>query len=507
MAYDSVRAQLDKLLGVDRNGPLTESAINEPPNYRDAKFCKHYLLGFCPNDLYIKQRSEPGSCRLEHSETAKSSFEKDEAEGRVREDEKLRWMRALLSECRTIVAEEDRKIRGQARRLQESYGCGGELSGLMIRNFDTLKKLGMVSQNAKIRVLSEIDENEPLSDDDTTMLHTSRDHSADANVDNLTKPEPTNNSDLPNEVQSNSLKGAESEEINNPGSDIKKDAGEEDEGENDDDLDGFGLIKVIPAGDTPEDPATNENVKEKGSSRSATDTKPTVTPTLDNPIGTEKSQMANKSKQPEAESNAENCTLDCTGEKIVSLASDEGEKKEENNLMDKFYEIGVGPDGLQMLDRKQSKRVCACCGGYISLVDAESRLLSHFGATTDMGVMAIGSMVAFETTRIGVRAEIIAVEIEGAGMMIGTVIPTRVSHSTIHKEGKVVARGIQMLVMPMTTGTVRDTEMMIMTMIGLPDDMTGTMVGESVIDLHHHIVGLDVGEGTTKWTLSCLLNI
>lgn len=435
MAYDSVRAQLDKLLGPDRNGPLTNTANHDPPNYRDSKYCKHFLLGFCPNDLHIKQRSEPGSCRYEHSEAAKQAFDKDDQEGRVRE-EKLRWMRLLLNECQNIISEEDRKIRGQARRLQESYGCGGDLTGLMIRNFDTLKKLGMVSQNAKIRILSEMDDDEIMSNDDTTLPHASLDPSADDSQDvqqilkpgknvTPTRPPVTNAAD---ENKANQTSDSEKKHVHD--NDNASDSDDDDD--DDDDLDGFGLIKVIPATGTPvnkprdadapeaskppdESSANTETVLAKESSQALADE--AKVPTGDELPQKEQDKRNNdktpdsqdgmkEEKEPvsvsmnpnvrddpgttEASPNENNETETSTkNEKIHApeVKEDSGRraepeantKDETESLMDKFYEAGIGPDGLLMLDRKQSKRVCACCGGYISLVDAESRLLSHFG--------------------------------------------------------------------------------------------------------------------------------
>ncbi|PXF49961.1 Luc7-like protein [Gracilariopsis chorda] len=435
MAYDSVRAQLDKLLGPDRNGPLTNTANHEPPNYRDSKYCKHFLLGFCPNDLYIKQRSEPGSCRCEHSEAAKQAFDEDDQKGRVRE-EKSRWMRLLLNECQNIVSEEDRKIRGQARRLQESYGCGGDLTALMIRNFDTLKKLGMVSQNAKIRILSEIDDDEIMSNDDATLPHTSMDPSADGSQDVQQLLKLGNNVKQPDHPSVNAVD--ENKANQNPNSEEKEldksssDSGTDDD--DDDDLDGFGLIKVIPASDTPVNKAGDADASKASQPphQSNADTK--VVPSKESsqsladdvkaPVSDKKPPEEQDKQDSDKESDSQdgmkedtkplgvssnpsitdhepNTTEQFPNEKDgktethtndvktnafeVEKSDDKPAEQESNtneetdNVMDKFYEAGVGPDGLLMLDRKQSKRVCACCGGYISLVDAESRLLSHYG--------------------------------------------------------------------------------------------------------------------------------
>lgn len=441
MAYDSVRAQLDKLLGPDRNGPLAATKVNkQPPDYRDSNICKHFLLGFCPNDLYIKQRSEPGSCRFEHVEAAKIAFENDLNSGLVRE-EKLRWMRALVNDCRSIIADEDRKIRGQARRLQDSYTCGGDLSGLMIRDFDTLKKLGMVSPNAKIRILSEIDNDDLMSDHDPTLPITFADPSSIAKK----QYQPVTANHETNESKNASSTKPESQ--NSPGEvahdqlpkvpeNGKPSAGDESEDDDDDDdLDGFGLIKVIPADEKAKvDPEVSNGSKddqilpapsmqdvsaidkpaketetkdpklslsekgkeEKHAIKYITDAKSSfgTADEKENEKGNYKNQhhpssLYSQKHEPEEEKRAEpnspvkeshqtQKSLSEPKSQSDSTVSNEG-KEQPVIIMDKFYEAGVGPDGLLMLDRKQSKRVCACCGGYISLVDAESRLLSHYG--------------------------------------------------------------------------------------------------------------------------------
>eukprot|EP00178_Gracilaria_changii_P021516 TRINITY_DN638_c0_g1_i2.p1 TRINITY_DN638_c0_g1~~TRINITY_DN638_c0_g1_i2.p1 ORF type:complete len:496 (-),score=69.62 TRINITY_DN638_c0_g1_i2:1518-3005(-) len=346
-------------------------------------------------------------------------------------------MRVLLSECRTIVAEEDRKIRNQARRLQESYGCGGELTGLMIRNFDTLKKLGMVSQNAKVRVLSEMEDDEPASDDDDTLAHISRDPSADAIAESLAKPEAKKPSNQSGEIKAAATKEERPTATNESDTDTdsQKETREEDE-DDDDDLDGFGLIKVIPAGNNSVNQALNGEKQEHKIDQNGATGDFDASLLRDDPNKTENNVTSREHELSQAEDRGKGDmhAFDGSSDKIhlptprdkdvhMTSGSDKGnkrsvekstaehstkayagpslqsnsvqkeetqgvltatklkseEKDEENNVMDKFYEAGVGPDGLLMLDRKQSKRVCACCGGYISLVDAESRLLSHYG--------------------------------------------------------------------------------------------------------------------------------
>lgn len=433
MAYDSVRAQLDKLLGPDRNGPLNPSTVKKTPHYTDDSVCKHYLLGFCPNDLHIKHRSEPGSCRLDHSDAAKAAFEKDEAAGKLRR-ERVRWTRDLLRECRSILYEEDRKIRGHARRLQETYNATGDLAGLMIRDFDTLKKLGMVSKQAKILVLSEMDgfdefddsqsnhdeqksSEEPQKKTDQKPSNTKQtsDNSPDDDLDGfgIVKVIPaTNDTGSADKESKNPRRSSETksesdkddvdefgrirlkaaDKSDKPKDEDKKVSGISANGDGDgdgvdDDDDGFGLIKVIPAEARKDDDSekdSNDNSKSEKKILKKGEEDSYVKKDEDKPkthssksSGTEDAEESGKNDK-----NRVSQKQDSGEAETLVDESKEGDSEQSltpEQLMDKFYEAGVGPDGLLMLDKKKSLRVCACCGGYISLVDAESRLLSHYG--------------------------------------------------------------------------------------------------------------------------------
>lgn len=474
MAYDAVRAQLDKLLGPDRNGPLTDSASHGAPHYTDASVCKHYLLGFCPNDLYIKHRSEPGSCREVHSDAAKAEFEKDLSAGRAAR-EKATWVRALLRECRSIVADEDRKIRGHARRLQDTYCARGDLSGLMIRNFDTLKKLGMVSENAKIRVWNEDDDDSAESengdpennqhgndksihnggskDNGEKQTNTVNGETGDKNSDDdeidgfgVVKVIPANDNGGGDVDEFGRVKKAtadEGENIAKPNpvevdseneSPVRDNNGEKDTNDVNDDSDasdeGFGVLNVIQC-DSDDDAGMNENKNMEATSLSGSlpsvqgtgqDASRNVPKSAeaqpedhaakrdgsdgDHDLGTVGRQgQSNRNK----DANSTNGNVSGNGKE----AQDRTQTRESNNnltcakngpsdaiigptaeeIMDKFYKEGKGPDGLIMLDRKQSLRVCACCGGYISLVDAESRLLSHFGGKSHHSLVVLREKV------------------------------------------------------------------------------------------------------------------
>jgi RNA-binding protein Luc7-like 2 len=118
MAYDAVRRQLDQLMGVDRNELPSNRSKKDTIQFDDPRVCKHYLLGLCPSLLTVKRRGDSGPCTNIHDDNLVKRFNDENAAGRVRDV--LRWQASLAQICRTIVADEDRRIQGVARRLKVS---------------------------------------------------------------------------------------------------------------------------------------------------------------------------------------------------------------------------------------------------------------------------------------------------------------------------------------------------------------------------------------------------
>lgn len=309
----------------------------------------------------------------------------------------------------------------------------------MIRDFNTLKKLGMVSKDAQIKVKMDDEDDDDFTDVDPVSK--SNEHN--------TSPTHATNTSAPKrpEAQSPSTKDTKSNgSISGNGNDSTN-AGSTNGARNDngsDDDDGFDIVKVIPADCKDKDaqsketgsvkasdsqsPEGNNNAEEddddsdfeicsphsdtptvresdsmfekdsslqtRSASAKASDDKTSVTDKYSSEKHSDDSRSVNKggdvegSPRPSKDS-AEDAFESRPGKDSgTPKSTDKGNDSNANNkeseltaeqIMNKFYETGKGPDGLMMLDRKQSLRVCACCGGFISLVDAESRLLSHYG--------------------------------------------------------------------------------------------------------------------------------
>lgn len=126
MAYDSVRAQLDALMGADRNGSPSH---REPENFHDKQVCKDYLVGLCPSSLF------GGVCTLTHSDDLKRDYENSRDRGR------LGYERNLATHLKRMVADADRRISRHVRRLKGQYGVD---RGLEISGVDALIDIGLL---------------------------------------------------------------------------------------------------------------------------------------------------------------------------------------------------------------------------------------------------------------------------------------------------------------------------------------------------------------------------
>ena len=69
---DEQRALLDMLMGKNRDKLPTDS--DRGMHYSDPQVCKHYLVAFCPHDLFRNTKSDLGPCTLIHDDILKSEY-------------------------------------------------------------------------------------------------------------------------------------------------------------------------------------------------------------------------------------------------------------------------------------------------------------------------------------------------------------------------------------------------------------------------------------------------
>lgn len=386
MAYDSVRKQLDQLLGVDRNELHPRQKSRDVVKYHDPKVCKNFLLGLCPSTLAIKHRQCAEACDKVHNQDTVEQFRKDDAAGLVRE--KGQWARDLASVCRAIVYDEDRRIQGIARRLRETYGFTEPASAIMVRGIETLQALGMLLKDitsaggsesegeveegeAAVRRLAERVaarknlEEEPERDD------------AEFNVLNSPVPASTADAAHVSDDEIKILNVAQGGERNTK-HDKNNDANAYSPGK--------AMSENAATSPTPKD----ENVGGKSSPDMV------ATPGSPNSQGS-KSILSSSSEHgalrrrssEKAKVDSENVEREANG--TGDADNEQFEPAKPVSPRRQIAEIGgIGPDGL-LLNKEYKLRVCGQCGGLISLHDAESRLITHYTGKAHTSAVAVRS--------------------------------------------------------------------------------------------------------------------
>ncbi|KRY31843.1 Luc7-like protein 3 [Trichinella spiralis] len=126
---------LDELMGPHRNA-LTSDA-KKLLSFDDPEVCKHYLVDFCPSDLFTNTKADLGHCNRIHCEKLK---EKYRTSSRFR---KCGYEQAFLDYLLQLQADIDRKIRRNKERLELTQPGGKQIDSTKHRN------------DEKFRILSE----------------------------------------------------------------------------------------------------------------------------------------------------------------------------------------------------------------------------------------------------------------------------------------------------------------------------------------------------------------
>jgi RNA-binding protein Luc7-like 2 len=70
---DLMREELDSLMGINRNNDRAGEVVSD---FRDERVCKFYLLGMCPNEMFVNTKMDEGPCTRVHSDALKEEFER-----------------------------------------------------------------------------------------------------------------------------------------------------------------------------------------------------------------------------------------------------------------------------------------------------------------------------------------------------------------------------------------------------------------------------------------------
>uniref|UniRef100_A0A2P2I2Y9 Luc7-like protein 3 n=1 Tax=Hirondellea gigas TaxID=1518452 RepID=A0A2P2I2Y9_9CRUS len=112
MAVSAAAALLDELMGRNRN--INPNDSNNKLTWESPEICRHYLVKFCPHDLFTNTKSDLGLCEKIHDEDIKREFESSNTHRRPAfEDDFIRY-------ADTMLLDVDKRIRKGRQRLSLS---------------------------------------------------------------------------------------------------------------------------------------------------------------------------------------------------------------------------------------------------------------------------------------------------------------------------------------------------------------------------------------------------
>lgn len=109
MALQSAKALLDELMGRDRDFAPAEK--NHDFSWDSSDVCKHYLVKFCPNDLFVNTKADLGPCGKIHDERLRKEYQKSSRFQRMGYEEDF------LRFCQSMLSDVDKRIRRAKQRL------------------------------------------------------------------------------------------------------------------------------------------------------------------------------------------------------------------------------------------------------------------------------------------------------------------------------------------------------------------------------------------------------
>jgi len=109
---DLLRAQLDELMGKDRNLLPSQKSRNSQLHFSDKNVCKYFICGFCPHDLFTNTRSDLGSCPYVHDELCREEWEK------YSKKSQYPYETEFYSYLERLICDLDRKIKRGLERLE-----------------------------------------------------------------------------------------------------------------------------------------------------------------------------------------------------------------------------------------------------------------------------------------------------------------------------------------------------------------------------------------------------
>jgi len=108
---DAQRALLDSLMGAQRNHDMDEL---KRKSWKESDVCKHFLVSFCPYELFLGTKSDLGLCKKLHEEHLRHTY-RNKAKSRT----KAKYEKRFLDFLSDLISTLDHKIRRAEDRLNE----------------------------------------------------------------------------------------------------------------------------------------------------------------------------------------------------------------------------------------------------------------------------------------------------------------------------------------------------------------------------------------------------
>lgn len=128
MALSFAKQLLDELMGRDRD--LGSEEKKNDFTWDGPDVCKHFLVKFCPNDLFVNTKADLGVCTKIHDERLKKEYEKSSR------FEKMGYEEDFLRFCQSMLSDVDKRIKRARQRLALSSKESNVTQPPQIKNND-----------------------------------------------------------------------------------------------------------------------------------------------------------------------------------------------------------------------------------------------------------------------------------------------------------------------------------------------------------------------------------
>jgi len=129
---------LDELMGKERN-TLPAAKINRDAHFSDPEFCKFYICGFCPNDLFTNTKSDLGTCTKLHDDIIKQMYQDSSKKNTYS------YERDFIHHLERLIDDLDRRIKRGHDRL-DVQDDKAEIP-LTVENAEKVKQISERIQN------------------------------------------------------------------------------------------------------------------------------------------------------------------------------------------------------------------------------------------------------------------------------------------------------------------------------------------------------------------------